>query len=322
MDVVVARIGRFRGGFAEQRTRVSSWRPTAATRLVVLAGLVLVTFLAGQTFSVNPAAEGGDAWNYLAAGERLNDGHPLYALSAGDRPVPLRPPYWSVPLLSPPLIAVIWRPLALIGEPAMYLWWIGGVVACAALAAWILLRGNAWQLVGLVVLAPVLALTAISGNAAAYLVPLLAFRHPATVALAAGVKLSPAMLAPATGILRVLKWVVVLGVISLIGAGVENHLDWLNSVPQSAPSPASISGITGIPAVIVFTACAAMSLFGWSAGVVATTFATPVVYFSTLVFLVLVVTPRPPTGVLERSGRMRAQPIESGEVAATPQLER
>ena len=177
----------------------------------------------------------------------------------------------------------------------MYLWWVGGVVACGALAAWILLRGNALQLVGLVVLSPLLALTALSGNAAAYLVPLLAFRHPATVALAAGVKLSPAMLAPASGIRRVLQWLVVFGVISVIGAWIENHLDWLRSVPESAPSPASISSMTGMPAILVFCACALISLFGWSAGVVATTFATPVVYFSTLVFLILVVTPRPPT---------------------------
>ena len=46
----------------------------------------------------------------------------------GDRNVPLAPPYWSVPLLAPPPIAVLWRPLALLGEPAMALWAGAGLV--------------------------------------------------------------------------------------------------------------------------------------------------------------------------------------------------
>jgi hypothetical protein len=66
----------------------------------------------------------GDAFTYLAAGERLNDGHPLYALSAGDRPVDLHPPFWTVPLLSPPSIAVVLRPFALLpGDAGAYGWW-------------------------------------------------------------------------------------------------------------------------------------------------------------------------------------------------------
>ncbi len=54
-----------------------------------------------------------DANTYLAAGERLNDGHPLYALQPGDRPVLLVGEY-PVPLFSPPPIAAIWRPLAIV----------------------------------------------------------------------------------------------------------------------------------------------------------------------------------------------------------------
>ena len=56
---------------------------------------------------------------YLAAGERLNAGHNLYAFGAGDRPIILDPQYWTVPLLSPPPIAVLWRSLALLGTGAM-----------------------------------------------------------------------------------------------------------------------------------------------------------------------------------------------------------
>jgi hypothetical protein len=46
---------------------------------------------------------------YLAAGERLNAGHQLYALMPGNRPVDIHPPFWTVPLLSPPPIAVLFR---------------------------------------------------------------------------------------------------------------------------------------------------------------------------------------------------------------------
>ena len=315
------------------RTRLRSiadWQPTAATRVVVLAVLIVTTVLSARALGVDPAAVGGDSWNYLAAGERLNAGHPLYALSPGDREVPLRPPYWSVPLLSPPFVAVVWRPLAILGEPAMYLWWLGGFLACTALALWIVRRGTALQLLGLAVLSPVLALTALSGNAAAYLVPLLALRHPATVAIAAAVKLSPALLAPSTGIGRVLPWVVALGVVSLAGAGIQNHLDWLRSVPASAPSPASISGLTGIPPAVVLAGAVVISFISWPAGVLAATFGTPVVYFSTLVMLVLLVTPRPDGAaatsqnplsmLLSVHPRHWRQPRSTGSERATPGL--
>jgi hypothetical protein len=56
----------------------------------------------------------GDAIVYLAGGERLNAGHLLYALSPGDRIVGIKPPFWTVPILSPPFMAVLFRPLALL----------------------------------------------------------------------------------------------------------------------------------------------------------------------------------------------------------------
>src|SRR3954451_3473833 len=55
-----------------------------------------------------------DATTYLAAGERLNAGHDLYKLGPGDRPVLEIPGLYSAPLLSPPPIAVMWRPIAVV----------------------------------------------------------------------------------------------------------------------------------------------------------------------------------------------------------------
>jgi hypothetical protein len=66
----------------------------------------------------------GDAFTYLAAGQRLNAGHDVYRLTQGDSPVLMPPPYPPYPLFSPPLIAVIFRPLAALpGDAGAWLWW-------------------------------------------------------------------------------------------------------------------------------------------------------------------------------------------------------
>jgi hypothetical protein len=65
-----------------------------------------------------------DSLTYVAAGQRLNAGHALYSLSAGDWAVPLDPPYWTVPLLSPPIAGVLARPFALFGTAGIAAWWV------------------------------------------------------------------------------------------------------------------------------------------------------------------------------------------------------
>jgi hypothetical protein len=104
-------------------------------RLVVLGvGLGLVAFMSLVWFG--QAWGPGDSLVYLAAGERLNAGHDLYALTEGDRWVWIKPPYWTVPLLSPPPIAVIWRPLALLPPVvSVTLWWAAAIVSCLAALA-------------------------------------------------------------------------------------------------------------------------------------------------------------------------------------------
>ena len=109
------------------------WRTVAWLVLVAVAVAVWVATF--QAFGFAPAVSGSDAWNYLAAGERLNAGHLLYALSPGDRPIAVLPPYWTVPLLAPPPIAVVWRPLAVLGDPAMTLWAGAGLLATLVTAS-------------------------------------------------------------------------------------------------------------------------------------------------------------------------------------------
>ena len=110
----------------------------------------------------------GDPWNYLAAGERLNAGHPLYELSPGDREVILQPPYWSVPLLAPPPIAVAWRPLALLGQPAMVLW---GVVSLVGVVGTIIYLLSIGRVLVVAILIASLTMTAVAGNFSALLLP-------------------------------------------------------------------------------------------------------------------------------------------------------
>ena len=131
--------------------------------LVVLLGLATAGFLAAWfAYGWDPIRT-GDGWNYLAAGERLNAGHALYALVPGDRPVVIVPPYWTVPLRAPPPIAVAWRSLALLGEASLLIWALGAIPA----TAWAMTRAS---VMGWALLAAPVTMTALSGNASAFVV--------------------------------------------------------------------------------------------------------------------------------------------------------
>jgi hypothetical protein len=287
----------------------------ATKSLRILAGLsivlVVVPLVVG-TFETHPTRPNGDSWNYLAAAERLNAGHPLYALSSGDRPVELHPPFWSVPLLSPPFIAVLWRPLAPFGDVAMIAWWAGGVLATAAFIIWLLRRlERAWAVLALVALSSPMVLGALTGNAIGYLIPLLALRHPASVAIAAAVRLTPALLAPSVGFKSTLVFGLGIALVSLLGAGLENHLDWLRTVSSSAPTPNSISGVTGLPPLVVAAACLVVALRGWHWAVVAVTLASPTTYFYTFGMLSLLLVPAsgaPELSLRSWPSRLRLRP--------------
>jgi len=266
-----------------------TWRLRWLSGLSIL--LVVVPLVVG-TFETYPTRPNGDPWNYLAAAERLNAGHPLYLLSPGDRAVELHPPYWSVPLLSPPFIAVLWRPLAPFGDAAMIAWWIGGIAATAIYMIWLLRRlENPWSIIALVALSPPIAYGALSGNAIAYLLPMLALRHPAAVAVASSVRLTPVLLAPSTGLRATLAYGLGIAAFSLVGAGLGNHIDWLQAVTTSAPTPLSVAGLTGLPPFAVALGCLIVAFRGWRWAVVAMTLASPTTYLYTFGLLSLLLVP-------------------------------
>lgn len=287
------------------RSRGALWLALNAVTWTVIIVSVVVAY---RTFGVGWAIQGGDAWNYLAAGERLNAGHPLYELSPGDRVVVIVPPYWSVPLLAPPPIAVLWRPLALLGEPAMTLWGAFGMLAVLGAVAYLVRRGSLTLLAALSL--PV-ALVALSGNASAFLllifIGIWVFRDKpwiagGLIAIAAAVKVTPAVLVLwliVTGRWRAVAWTAAFGLVifggSLLGAGIDDYRAWLASATGAAPSPIAISSLTGIPVAWVAALLAIPILIAyrhdrWAFGfaVIAAALATPALYFTALALLAAV----------------------------------
>lgn len=235
-----------------------------ASIVAYLACLVWAIALAPPD-TTNPTTIGTDTSNYYAAGQRLNDGHLLYALSPGDRPVPTDPPYYTAPLLSPPLIAVLWRPLALLpAAPIMYLWWLGGAGIVTAMTLTMAWRGSAKRNLVILLLSPWLALTAWTGNLNCYLIVVLAASFWASqrghgrsagamIAFAALVKVTPLLYLPwlvvrrdRAGLIGFAVAAAILGLISLLGAGLQAHFAYLDVARATGTAGITDLSIPGI----------------------------------------------------------------------------
>ena len=207
----------------------------------------------------------GDAFTYLAAGERLNDGHLLYALSPGDRPVDLKPPYWTVPLLSPPPIAVLFRPLALIpNDLGPYVWW-AICISSIGLTTLAMMRRRP-ILIGLAVF--VLSIPLVYeigvGNLNALLIAgivgawylLVRGRDIGAGVVIAGMtalKLTPVVLA--WWLITQRRWTalkafivagLVFALVSVLGAGLSAHLEYLGIVRQTSTAGTSDLSLAGM----------------------------------------------------------------------------
>jgi hypothetical protein len=278
-----------------------------AARAVLIGLTVTVWIAAYGVFGFRPTRPDGDAWNYLAAGERLNAGHPLYALRADDRPVVLVPPYWSVPLLSPPPIAVAWRVLAPLGDLAMILWGLACLATTLVGQVILLVRGNLRVTLVATALAAPLAIQGLSGNVngllfggllAAWALRDRALPVGAVVAIGVAIKLTPGLLA--IWLVKAGRWQAlvatvatgtVIGLVSLVGAGVDNHIDWLRSVPTSQPAPGSLATLFGVSPLVVLVVLGAIAVvvarlgdarWAFAGAVVATTLASPALYLGHL----------------------------------------
>lgn len=271
---IVSRFGFVRG----LRLAAASW----------FLALLITTPLRGE-FLLTPGTIGNDVSNYLASGERLNAGHDLYRLQPGDRLVPTYPPYYVVPLVSPPPIAVLWRLLALLPEQvAVYGWWLGGLFGTVLTTLWLVRRGSGVAQLLVIFLAGEIAWTAWSGNVNAYVLPLLAIawawqrRSPtlagACLALAVAGRLTPILVGWWAVVTRQKRLVVagtgallILGIASLAGAGITAHLAWLDVARYTLTTGArdeSLIGILkgiGVPAALAGVAGPAFVIL-WAGG--------------------------------------------------------
>jgi hypothetical protein len=128
-----------------------------------------------------------DVHAYYEAAGRLNAGLPLYA-AQGD----VNSPHYY---FYPPLLAILFRPLALLPFEVAALIWELGIVAAFGLTLWLLGLRSRWTWIAVGILAGPIAWSVSVGQAQVLVTLLTALGNPAAVALAAQMKLLPALVA-------------------------------------------------------------------------------------------------------------------------------
>jgi hypothetical protein len=297
--------------------------------LVYLAVWTLIAII-GRPDLMHPTEIGTDPSNYYAAGLRLNAGHALYAVVPGDRMVPIDPPFFTAPLLSPPPIAVLWRLLAVLpGDVVMTAWSAIGGLMLVVSAVWLVSRLSLPAASAMLITGPMVAITIWSGNVQAYLTVSLVIAwlahergRPevtgAIAGIAAAIKLTPILLLPWflarrdwRGASAMVVALCAVGAVSLLGAGLDNHVAYLEVARQTSlagPTPGSLPDVLhglGVPMSMASLAPAAAMLggilgslvlrdragIGFAVALVAGIYSTPVVHPVTLAFLLPALTP-------------------------------
>jgi hypothetical protein len=248
--------------------------------ILMILGELYVTARVQLPGLLHPTDLGTDTSNYFAAAQRLNAGHNLYGpLLATDRPVPGYPALYPAPILSPPLSAVLWRPLAALGDVSMTIWWAVDLAFVAILAIWFALIGRRVTLGGLLVILALglpiawvlavryrylgyhspISIAALSGNLNGFITGLCVLAwwassrgRPwltgAAAGLAAMLKLGPFALAWWLVVRR--DWpavkafaatVMALGIVGLVGAGLDANLAFARLTLSAGVSPSSLS---------------------------------------------------------------------------------
>ncbi len=264
-------------------------RPRAAERALalVLFALAVVGAMAGAfVFLLHVQGDPlNDAHAYYWAGGRLNAGLPLYP---PDQSVstPLGYPY-------PPMIAILWRPLALLPWPvAAAIWEVVVVAAFLATVWWLGPRRKAtWLAMGILAL-PIGWCIAI-GQVQVILTLFSAIGTPWSVALAANIKLFPGLIAlwwigrrDWRRLGQFIGWMAALGLIQLILAP-QASLDYLTAInlhQVGAPgairniSPYAVSPILWaalVAAGVLLVLRLAPTRFGWAAAATLAVLANP-----------------------------------------------
>ena len=178
-------------GFVEGRIEGASWDrfvESRSTHLVAFAFAVLGALVGAYILvlhaTTDPAA---DVHAYYDAGARLNAGQPLYEQSATVE--------GSHYYFYPPLLAVAFRPLALLPfEVAATIWMVVVLVSFAA-SVWLAGVRNRWTWYVLGWLAGPIAWSLVIGQAQVLVMFLLTLGTPFGLALAGSIKVFPALAA-------------------------------------------------------------------------------------------------------------------------------
>jgi hypothetical protein len=297
---------------------LTRWPESSRARLALAVGACLLALPFTVAWLQLMSTPGGalvpfaDANNYLAAGERLNAGHGLYQLALGDRYVVMAPTS-PAPFLSPPFLAVLWRPLAAI-PLGFWLWMVSVWVALLGTAVLLAWRTGIVGAVAVAALAPAIGEQLAAGNVAAFFpaLMLIAWRYPGASGIVLGVlaamKLSPVSMGGWLAGSR--AWVqltvfaaTILGMLALsvLGAGLDSFSSYLGVAQGARPSHQSLSGITGLPwlsyvvlaggtilAIVVGRRSTAAS---FAIAVAASVLGTPALYMSGLVTLLAMLSP-------------------------------
>lgn len=278
-----------------------------------------------------------DATTYLAAAERLNAGHELYALSDGDRPVLTIPGVYDAPLLSPPPIAALWVLIAAI-PLGFAAWMVAAWAATFAAVGYTVLRAPFPAVPLAFLLSLPLGEQIFGGNACAFypLLYLLAWRFRdrpwigVLIAAMAAIKLAPiGMAAWLLGTRRYRALAVTLlslAAMFLVGgviAGFNTYPEYLSMLGSVGVSPMSLAGMTGLPwasyALFGLGMAAAVAIGRWSpswsfaVAVFASVVGTPALYPGHLASLLALVAPltdgaRSATDDRDDSKAVRAKP--------------
>ena len=299
------------------RTSSGWWRLLGYA--IALAGLTL-TWQAFATFVLPYDLIGNDGVTYLAAAERLAQGHDLYRIGPGDRLVfGLGSPCCPFPLMSPPPVAVLFLPLTILDPHlALLLWdWLNAV-AIVGTVGYLLVRLPLPTGICIVALSLPLAIETLLGNVNGLLLAgtavtwMLGARGRsasagALLGLMAAVKLWPALL-----ILWFLTQrrydvlpgfvagIFVVGLLSLAGAGMDAHLEWLTVVVPASVGQAPFADIvkagTGVDlpwigyAILLVGSIEVWALrarprLAWAAAVLTMVFGAPIFHVGTLILL-------------------------------------
>ena len=295
------------------------------SRIALLTCLAVGLIICVSTF-LHFLAQGFVAWDaptYLAAGERLNAGHDLYALVASDRPVLLNPPYWTVPLLSPPPIAVLWRPLALFGNAGMLVWWLACMASIGATVTAMSLRSPWIAGPALLVLSVPLAWELAAANVngllfggfvGAWLLARTGHDRAAgiLIGLMASVKVWPAILliwfiaqGRRSALAAFVLVIAAVGLASLLFAGLPANLEYLRIGAAIRPSPNSLAGVLlsvgldvpwigyalGLLAVVAMVRYRRYQEATYALGIVTIVAASPVIYLNGFALLFTALAP-------------------------------